>query len=94
MEALLKGVKVENERIGYMSANCLPPSDKEAHPSTLRGLRRASLHTCTAQAQVSRSPQPLIEPLSQRELEVLRLMAQGLTNREIPRATIPLLEHG
>ena len=27
--------------------------------------------------------QPLIEPLSQRELEILRLMAQGLSNREI-----------
>jgi LuxR family maltose regulon positive regulatory protein len=27
--------------------------------------------------------QPLIEPLSQRELEVLQLMAQGLSNREI-----------
>jgi LuxR family transcriptional regulator, maltose regulon positive regulatory protein len=27
--------------------------------------------------------QPLIEPLSQRELEVLRLVAQGLSNREI-----------
>jgi len=31
-----------------------------------------------------RSPaQPLIEPLSQRELEILRLIAQGLSNREI-----------
>jgi LuxR family maltose regulon positive regulatory protein len=31
-----------------------------------------------------RSPaQPLIEPLSQRELEVLQLVAQGLSNREI-----------
>ena len=29
------------------------------------------------------SPQPLIEPLSQRELEVLHLIAQGLSNREI-----------
>jgi len=28
-------------------------------------------------------PQPLVEPLSQRELEVLRLIAQGLSNREI-----------
>jgi LuxR family maltose regulon positive regulatory protein len=28
-------------------------------------------------------PQPLIEPLSQRELEVLRLIAQGLSNHEI-----------
>ena len=27
--------------------------------------------------------QPLIEPLSERELEVLRLVAQGLSNREI-----------
>jgi ATP/maltotriose-dependent transcriptional regulator MalT len=27
--------------------------------------------------------QPLIEPLSQRELEVLRLVAQGFSNREI-----------
>jgi LuxR family maltose regulon positive regulatory protein len=29
------------------------------------------------------STQPLIEPLSQRELEVLQLIAQGLSNREI-----------
>jgi len=29
------------------------------------------------------SAQPLIEPLSQRELEVLQLVAQGLSNREI-----------
>jgi LuxR family maltose regulon positive regulatory protein len=33
----------------------------------------------------SRSPpdQPLVEPLSERELEVLELIAQGLSNREI-----------
>lgn len=29
------------------------------------------------------SPQPLVEPLSQRELEILQLIAQGLSNREI-----------
>jgi LuxR family maltose regulon positive regulatory protein len=28
-------------------------------------------------------PQPLVEPLSQRELEILRLIAQGLSNHEI-----------
>jgi len=28
-------------------------------------------------------PQPLIEPLSERELEVLRLIAEGLSNQEI-----------
>ena len=31
------------------------------------------------------SPQPLIDPLSERELEVLRLVAQGLSNEEIGR---------
>ena len=36
------------------------------------------------QRRVARSPaQSLIEPLTQRELEVLRLIAQGLSNREI-----------
>jgi LuxR family maltose regulon positive regulatory protein len=29
------------------------------------------------------SPQPLIEPLSEREIEVLQLIAEGLTNQEI-----------
>jgi LuxR family transcriptional regulator, maltose regulon positive regulatory protein len=32
---------------------------------------------------VASHSQPLVEPLSQRELEVLRLVAQGLSNREI-----------
>jgi LuxR family maltose regulon positive regulatory protein len=42
-----------------------------------------------AEAQLSedspyrRPAQPLVEPLSQRELEVLRLIARGLSNREI-----------
>ena len=31
----------------------------------------------------SLDPQPLVEPLSERELEVLQLVAQGLSNREI-----------
>ena len=34
--------------------------------------------TCSQQSTVH-----LVEPLSQRELEVLRLIAQGLSNREI-----------
>jgi len=33
----------------------------------------------------SLSPQPLVEPLSQRELEVLQLIAQGLSNHEISK---------
>ncbi len=32
---------------------------------------------------VALEPQPLISPLSERELEILQLIAQGLSNREI-----------
>jgi LuxR family maltose regulon positive regulatory protein len=35
------------------------------------------------QQDASKSAQPLIEPLTERELEILRLIAQGLSNREI-----------
>jgi len=36
-----------------------------------------------AAPSISSPPSPLIEPLSERELQVLRLMAEGLTNKEI-----------
>ena len=36
-----------------------------------------------ANPQTVPTSQPLIEPLSERELEILALVAQGLTNREI-----------
>jgi LuxR family maltose regulon positive regulatory protein len=44
-----------------------------------------NLANCVAVKLGSMAPQrqPLVEPLSQRELEVLRLVAQGLSNREI-----------
>ncbi|HYI13786.1 MAG TPA: LuxR C-terminal-related transcriptional regulator [Thermomicrobiales bacterium] len=50
---------------------------------------RKLLTTFEAEGQANRGTvlpppaQPLIEPLSQRELEVLRLIAQGLSNRQI-----------
>jgi DNA-binding NarL/FixJ family response regulator len=34
------------------------------------------------------SPQPLVEPLTPRELEVLRLIAEGMTNQQIAEALI------
>ena len=34
------------------------------------------------------SPQPLIEPLSQRELEVLQLISDGASNREIAQELV------
>ncbi len=39
-------------------------------------------------APVGVSPQPLVEPLSERELEVLCLIAAGLTNREIAETLV------
>ena len=32
--------------------------------------------------------QPLVEPLSERELEILRLLAEGLSNREIAQRLV------
>ena len=37
-------------------------------------------------------PQPLVEPLSQREVEVLQLVAQGLSNREISERLFLVLD--
>ena len=50
----------------------------------LAALRRKKRSLPAALSSLPRSPaQPLIEPLSERELEVLRLIAQGLSNQEI-----------
>ena len=37
----------------------------------------------TPPANISHPPSTLVEPLSQRELEILRLVAEGLSNQEI-----------
>lgn len=46
-------------------------------------LRPTYVARLLAACQAARPTQPLIEPLSPRELEVLRLLAQGLSNQEI-----------
>jgi LuxR family transcriptional regulator, maltose regulon positive regulatory protein len=43
----------------------------------------AGLQTIKAIPQKFHSPETLVEPLSQRELEVLQLIALGKTNKEI-----------
>ena len=37
------------------------------------------------------TPHPLVEPLSERELEVLRLIAEGLTNQAIAQTLVVAL---
>jgi LuxR family maltose regulon positive regulatory protein len=62
---------------------------KAAAQGIMPGYARKLLAVFEADAQMSEGKsylppaQPLIEPLSERELEVLRLMALGLSNREI-----------
>jgi LuxR family maltose regulon positive regulatory protein len=65
MEALLKRLKLENERL------------KEHTQKLLIAFRIQT----TAPSAIS--PQPLIDPLSERELEVLQLISEGLTNQQI-----------
>ncbi|MCL4487133.1 MAG: LuxR C-terminal-related transcriptional regulator [Chloroflexi bacterium] len=48
----------------------------------LRAAFEAEAQTSEGKSDLSPA-QPLVEPLSQRELEILRLIAQGLSNREI-----------
>jgi LuxR family maltose regulon positive regulatory protein len=49
----------------------------------LQAFRSEKQHPAAAPIQATPSTQPLIEPLSPRELEVLELLAQGLSNREV-----------
>jgi len=67
------------------TARLLAVFEAEAQPILPAGDRQASPETSEDKSTLlPASPaQPLIEPLSQRELEVLQLMAEGLTNQEI-----------
>jgi LuxR family maltose regulon positive regulatory protein len=59
-------------------------SDAAGLVEYVQRLLNAFRSTPLAESQVERrAPQPLAEPLSERELELLRLIAAGLTNRAI-----------
>ena len=47
-----------------------------------------ALHLLEALAEAATAPQPLIEPLSERELEVLRRVAAGYSNKEIAQELV------
>jgi LuxR family transcriptional regulator, maltose regulon positive regulatory protein len=70
---LLLRMKDEGRRMNDYIHKLLVAFDMQfLHPSSLRQAQDDALN-----------PQPLVEPLSGRELEVLQLVAQGLSNREI-----------
>jgi len=85
LKALGAQPAVETQDIASQWTN---PS-QETGPGNLASPRELSNHSALAQPATetqdfaSLRPQPLVETLSQRELEVLRLIEQGLTNAQI-----------
>ncbi|MBE2223618.1 MAG: LuxR family transcriptional regulator [Anaerolineae bacterium] len=74
MAELLVKMKDEGGRVKDYVNKLLDSFEKQDyfHPSSL-----------IPSASSGQAPQPLVEPLSERELEVLQLVAQGLSNRDI-----------
>jgi LuxR family maltose regulon positive regulatory protein len=78
MRLLLQRMKAEGGRMNEYAGKLLaafgqPGMADDFHPSAFTPALRAGASV----------PQPLIEPLSERELEILHLIAEGLSNREI-----------
>jgi NarL family two-component system response regulator LiaR len=72
--------------LGYLMKDSLPHELLQAIRDTYRG--ESSLHPAVARKLVQELNRPsnlppVGEPLTERELEVLKLVAQGLTNQEI-----------
>jgi LuxR family maltose regulon positive regulatory protein len=72
----------EGEAIARLLARLRP--EYQGQQAYINGLLSAS-HPLAA---APRAGQPLFEPLSERELEVLQLIASGLSNREIAQRLV------
>ncbi|MFY9569843.1 MAG: LuxR C-terminal-related transcriptional regulator, partial [Blastocatellia bacterium] len=72
----------EGTQMAHLLSRAAAHGIKPAYVGKLLAAFKAEEQKSEAKSYVSKA-QPLIEPLSQRELEVLRLIAQGLSNREI-----------
>ena len=59
------------------------PMQKLLRQAAARGIAVERVGKLLAAFKQVASPSPLIEPLSERELQVLRLITAGLSNREI-----------
>ncbi|MCB0105003.1 MAG: tetratricopeptide repeat protein, partial [Caldilineaceae bacterium] len=83
--ARLLAAAVRHEDMPAYARKLIAAFDGEAQVSAGESMHAPPSPSATASAQPQIEPpvDPLIEPLTQRELEVLQLVAQGLSNREI-----------
>ena len=78
MADMLQQLHKQNVAVGYIERLLTAFGDDEAGPSP-RAVSPSPLHTLSA----SPRPQPLVESLTNRELEILELLAQRRQNKEI-----------
>ncbi len=83
IETLLRQMKAKDGKKGYIDKLFVAFGGETVSGPELHPFDSAQDRLFTPSAPLRTSPQPLVEPLSERELEVLTLIAEGLTNREI-----------
>jgi LuxR family maltose regulon positive regulatory protein len=92
MDALVRALSL-GEPEGYVRTflDLGAPMRELLQAAARRGIRPAYVERLLARATgetAPAAPSPLVEPLSDRELEVLRLIAAGLSNREVARELV------
>jgi len=94
MAVLLQRLKLTDSKIQRYKDKLLaalagePPQEHEEGAAFVRLSRPVLPGTSSPNLESTASPSALIEPLSQREQEVLRLVAAGLSNQEIAQKLI------
>ena len=89
MADLLKRLQKQNVAVDYIEKILAAfENDKQivvpvGKPTTLPSLGTPTPHNPVSPSPIPASPQPLDEPLTHRELDILELLAQRLQNKEI-----------